>query len=73
MWTYYGGPDDAEVAHVGKYASELEAAGLSEGKADLPNQFSTFTMPIGGYDRAKCDGERDGFVRIHVGSVGALA
>ena len=26
----------------------------------------------GGYDRAKCDGDKDGFVRIHVGSGGAL-
>ena len=63
---------DLEVAHVGNYAHELKAAGMSEGKADEPNHFSTFTMPIGGYDRAKCDGDKDGFVRIHVGSGGAL-
>ena len=63
-------PCAAEIAHVGKYAHELKSSGLTEGKADTPNEFSTFTMPIGGYDRARCDGEKDGFVRIHVGAGG---
>lgn len=68
-WATYTHP---EIAHVGKYASELEAAGMTEGKADAPNSFSTFTMPIGGYDRPKCDGEKEGFVRIHVGAKGTI-
>ena len=31
---------------------------VAEGDADAPQQFATYTMPFGGYDRPKCDGDR---------------
>ena len=54
-WCTYTHP---EVAHVGAYGAELEAQGWAEGNADAPQQFATYTMPFGGYDRPKCDGDR---------------
>ena len=54
-WCTYTHP---EVAHVGAYGAELEAQGWAEGSADAPQQFATYTMPFGGYDRPKCDGDR---------------
>jgi pyruvate/2-oxoglutarate dehydrogenase complex dihydrolipoamide dehydrogenase (E3) component len=48
---------DPEVAHVGLYDHEAEAAGI---KVD------TYLQPIGGTDRGRADGDADGFVKVHV-------
>jgi pyruvate/2-oxoglutarate dehydrogenase complex dihydrolipoamide dehydrogenase (E3) component len=48
---------DPEVAHVGMYAHEAEAKGI---------QVETFTQPLSHVDRARADGETDGFVKLHV-------
>ncbi|GAB4425191.1 MAG: mercuric reductase [Anaerolineae bacterium] len=48
---------DPEVAHVGLYPAEAEAAGLP---------VDTFTQPLGKVDRAVADGDTDGFVKVHV-------
>jgi pyruvate/2-oxoglutarate dehydrogenase complex dihydrolipoamide dehydrogenase (E3) component len=48
---------DPEVAHVGMYAHEAEAAGLA---------VTTFVRLLAEVDRAIADGEEDGFVKVHV-------
>lgn len=48
---------DPEVAHVGLYPAEAEAAGLA---------IDTFVQPFSQVDRAIADGEEAGFVKIHV-------
>lgn len=48
---------DPEVAHVGLYPAEAEAAGLA---------IDTFTQPFSQVDRAIADGEEAGFVKVHV-------
>ncbi len=53
-WTTY---TDPEVAHVGMYAHEAEAAGI---------QVETFTKSLAEVDRSRTDGETEGFVKIHV-------
>ncbi len=53
-WTTY---TDPEVAHVGLYAHEAEQQG---------HQVQTFEQPLSHVDRARTDGETDGFVKIHV-------
>jgi len=52
-WTVY---TDPEIAHVGMFPHEAEAAGTA---------VSTFTIPIQETDRGRTDGE-DGFVKIFV-------
>lgn len=46
-----------EVAHVGLYESDLEEKKIA---------YKTFEKEFSDNDRAICDGETDGFVRIHV-------
>jgi pyruvate/2-oxoglutarate dehydrogenase complex dihydrolipoamide dehydrogenase (E3) component len=53
-WCTYTEP---EIAHVGKYEYELEAAGV---------QFETFTRQLKDVDRCMCDGVKEGFVKITV-------
>jgi len=53
-WCTYTEP---EIAHVGKYESELKAAGV---------EFETFTRQIKDVDRCMCDGITEGFVKITV-------
>jgi pyruvate/2-oxoglutarate dehydrogenase complex dihydrolipoamide dehydrogenase (E3) component len=48
---------DPEVAHVGLYPREAEARGIS---------VDTFKIPLERVNRAVCDGEEEGFVKIHV-------
>lgn len=48
---------DPEVAHVGLYPAEAEAAGIA---------IETFVQPFSKVDRAIADGEEAGFVKIHV-------
>ncbi|MDA1191707.1 MAG: mercuric reductase [Candidatus Poribacteria bacterium] len=48
---------DPEVAHVGMYESDARAQGV---------EVDTFTRHFGDVDRALADGDKDGFVRIHV-------
>jgi pyruvate/2-oxoglutarate dehydrogenase complex dihydrolipoamide dehydrogenase (E3) component len=48
---------DPEVAHVGLYEREARARNLP---------IDTYTVPLAQNDRALCDGETEGFVRIHV-------
>jgi pyruvate/2-oxoglutarate dehydrogenase complex dihydrolipoamide dehydrogenase (E3) component len=48
---------DPEVAHVGLYDHEAEAAGMA---------VATYEQPIGGTDRGRADGDADGFVKVHV-------
>lgn len=48
---------DPEIAHVGLYPADAEAAGIS---------IQTFTQPFSEIDRAMADGEEEGFVKIHV-------
>ncbi len=48
---------DPEVAHVGLYPADAEAAGLA---------IETFVQPFSKVDRAVADGEETGFVKIHV-------
>lgn len=52
-WTVY---TDPEIAHVGMFPHEAEAAGTA---------VSTFTIPIAETDRGRTDGE-EGFVKIFV-------
>jgi pyruvate/2-oxoglutarate dehydrogenase complex dihydrolipoamide dehydrogenase (E3) component len=47
---------DPEVAHVGMYARDAEAAGI---------EIDTFQVPLREVNRAVTDGEEDGFVKIH--------
>jgi pyruvate/2-oxoglutarate dehydrogenase complex dihydrolipoamide dehydrogenase (E3) component len=53
-WTTY---TDPEVAHVGKYAHELDAAGVA---------FDVFHKSLSEVDRARTDGETEGFVKVLV-------
>jgi pyruvate/2-oxoglutarate dehydrogenase complex dihydrolipoamide dehydrogenase (E3) component len=53
-WATY---TDPEVAHVGMYDHEAEAAGMA---------VDTFMQPIGGTDRGRADGDEEGFVKVHV-------
>ena len=53
-WCTYTSP---EVAHVGLLAEEARQQGID---------VQTFTEPFSGIDRAILDGEREGFVRVHV-------
>ena len=53
-WCTYTEP---EIAHVGLYEHEAVAKGIA---------VTTFLRPFSEVDRALCDGEEDGFVKIHV-------
>jgi pyruvate/2-oxoglutarate dehydrogenase complex dihydrolipoamide dehydrogenase (E3) component len=48
---------DPEVAHVGMYARDAEAAGIA---------IDTYTTPLAANDRSRAEGEEHGFVKIHV-------
>jgi pyruvate/2-oxoglutarate dehydrogenase complex dihydrolipoamide dehydrogenase (E3) component len=48
---------DPEVAHVGMYERDAEAAGI---------EVDTFQVPLREVNRAVTDGEDEGFVKIHV-------
>ena len=48
---------DPEVAHVGLSEREARARNLP---------IDTYTIPLADNDRARCDGETEGFVRVHV-------
>ena len=48
---------DPEIAHVGMYERDAEAAGIP---------VDTYNRPLVEVDRAILDGENDGFVKIHV-------
>ena len=52
-WTTY---TDPEIAHVGMYERDARAKGLP---------VDTITVPLCDVDRARADGEEQGFVRIH--------
>jgi len=47
---------EPEVAHVGLYARDATQKGI---------ETETFTVPLEKVNRAVCDGETDGFVRVH--------
>jgi pyruvate/2-oxoglutarate dehydrogenase complex dihydrolipoamide dehydrogenase (E3) component len=47
---------DPEIAHVGLYEREARERGID---------IDSYTVPLEGNDRARCDGETEGFVRIH--------
>lgn len=53
-WTTY---TDPEVAHVGMYAHEAEAAGIA---------YEIFRKPLSEVDRARTDGETEGFAKVMV-------
>ena len=53
-WVTYTSP---EVAHVGHTAASASAAGLS---------VQTIDVPLRDVDRARLDGQTDGFARVHV-------
>ena len=48
---------DPEIAHVGWYARDAEAAGV---------EIDTYTTPLEANDRSRAEGETRGFVKIHV-------
>jgi pyruvate/2-oxoglutarate dehydrogenase complex dihydrolipoamide dehydrogenase (E3) component len=48
---------DPELAHVGLSERDAAARGIAT---------DTFTVPLDANDRAVCDGETEGFVRVHV-------
>jgi pyruvate/2-oxoglutarate dehydrogenase complex dihydrolipoamide dehydrogenase (E3) component len=48
---------DPEIAHVGLYAAEAEAAGVD---------IDTYKVPLRDVNRAVADGEDEGFVKVHV-------
>ena len=48
---------DPEIAHVGMYAQDAEAAGI---------EIDTYTSPLSANDRARAEGDREGFVKVHV-------
>jgi pyruvate/2-oxoglutarate dehydrogenase complex dihydrolipoamide dehydrogenase (E3) component len=48
---------DPEVAHVGIYEHEARARGI---------EVDTFVVPLERVNRAVCDGEEEGFVKVHV-------
>ncbi len=47
---------DPEIAHVGMYASDAEAAGI---------EIDTYQVPLERNNRAVTDGEEEGFVKVH--------
>ncbi len=47
---------DPEIAHVGLYESDARERGI---------EIDTFTVALEKVNRAVCDGETDGFVRVH--------
>nr|XP_061804804.1 mercuric reductase-like [Nerophis lumbriciformis] len=53
-WATYTSP---EIAHVGMYAEDAKKAGV---------EIDTYTVPLTDNDRAKLDGEADGFLRVHL-------
>ena len=53
-WTTY---TDPEIAHVGQYAHELDAAGVA---------YDVFHKSLAEVDRARTDGETEGFVKVWV-------
>ncbi len=53
-WVTY---TDPEVAHVGLYPRDADAQGMA---------IDTYTISMGDTDRGRADGERDGFVKVHV-------
>ena len=53
-WCTYTSP---EIAHVGLYAEDAESAG---------HKVKTLTIPMEDVDRAKLDGEAEGFLRVHL-------
>ncbi len=53
-WATY---TDPEIAHVGLYEREARARGI---------EIDTFVRPLAEVDRAKADGETEGFVKVHV-------
>jgi pyruvate/2-oxoglutarate dehydrogenase complex dihydrolipoamide dehydrogenase (E3) component len=53
-WATYTSP---EIAHVGMYERDAEAAGL---------EVETLTLPLQDVDRAVLDGESEGFFRVHL-------
>ncbi len=53
-WCTFTSP---EIAHVGLYAKDAEEQGIP---------IDTYTVPLTDNDRAKLDGESDGFLRVHV-------
>ncbi|RMF21897.1 MAG: mercuric reductase [Deltaproteobacteria bacterium] len=53
-WCTYTSP---EIAHVGMYERDAEAAGI---------EVDTLTEPLSSTDRAVLDGEDEGFLRIHL-------
>lgn len=55
-WCTYTEP---EIAHVGKYEHELEAAGI---------EFESFTKQLADIDRCMCEGVKDGFIKITIKS-----
>jgi pyruvate/2-oxoglutarate dehydrogenase complex dihydrolipoamide dehydrogenase (E3) component len=48
---------DPEIAHVGLYARDAEARGI---------EIDTYKIPLAQVNRAVCDGEDEGFVKVHV-------
>ncbi|MFN2428255.1 MAG: FAD-containing oxidoreductase [Candidatus Binatia bacterium] len=52
-WCTYTEP---EIAHVGLYERDAKMTGI---------ETETFTIPLEKVNRAVCDGETDGFVRVH--------
>jgi len=48
---------DPEVAHVGLYAREAEARGIA---------VDSYQAPLAANDRARADGDADGFLKLHV-------
>ena len=53
-WTTYTSP---EIAHVGLYAGEAEKLG---------HEVHTLKIELSDVDRAKLDGEEEGFLRVHL-------
>ncbi|MDK1032735.1 MAG: FAD-dependent oxidoreductase, partial [Planctomycetia bacterium] len=48
---------DPEIAHVGMYEKDAAEKGIA---------VETFMVPLSEVDRAICDGEEEGFVKVHV-------
>lgn len=48
---------DPEIAHVGMYEKDAEEKGI---------EVTTFVQELAGVDRARLDGETEGFVKVHV-------
>jgi pyruvate/2-oxoglutarate dehydrogenase complex dihydrolipoamide dehydrogenase (E3) component len=52
-WCTYTEP---EIAHVGMYARDAEAAGIA---------IDTYLSPLAGNDRSRAEGDTSGFVKVH--------